>query len=252
MAAAAAGGAVVVVSPHLDDAVLSASAQLLRPGARLVTMCAGRPPADCPLGDWDRLTGAADAAERLQQRWLEDDAAAAVLGVSDVVRLDFPDGQHLDGARRDAAAMVTALGPLLAGATEIWAPAGIGCHPDHLATRDAVVAVAAATPESRLRYYADVPYSLRYGWPPSVTGEPAGSAYLDVEEWLRAELAGTGLDPADLDRQVHVLADEAQRRKVRAMACYRTQIPALDLGGALANGDPAVVGYEVSWSPQSC
>jgi hypothetical protein len=37
---------------------------------------------------------------------------------------------------------------------------------------------------------------------------------------------------------------------VKAMACYRTQIPALDYAGALANGDPAVVGFELSWSPR--
>jgi LmbE family N-acetylglucosaminyl deacetylase len=246
--AVSADGAVVVVSPHLDDAVLSASAQLIRPGARLVTGCAGLPPAASPLGDWDRLTGAADAEQRVRERWLEDDAAAAVLGVTDVVRLDFPDGQHLAGPRTDAVEIVSALRTCLDAATEIWAPAGIGCHPDHLATRAAVVAAATDTPGVPVHFYADVPYSLRYGWPPSVAGEPPSSPYLDVEEWLRAELAEAGLSPADLDRQVHVLDDEARRRKVKAMACYRTQLPALDYAGALANGDPAIVGFEVSWS----
>jgi LmbE family N-acetylglucosaminyl deacetylase len=236
------------VSPHLDDAVLSASVQLRRPGARLVTVCAGLPAAGAQPGEWDRLTGAADAAERVRERWLEDDAAAAVLGVVDVVRLDFPDGQHLDGPRTDQAEMVAALEPLFAGALEIWLPAGIGGHPDHLATRAAVVAAATDTPGVPVHFYADVPYSLRYGWPPSVSGEPPSSPYLDVEEWLRAELAEAGLSPADLDRQVHVLDHEARRRKVKAMACYRTQLPALDYAGALANGDPAIVAFEVSWS----
>ncbi len=49
-------------------------------------------------------------------------------------------------------------------------------------------------------------------------------------------------------RTVHRLDPEQQRRKVAAMACYATQIPALDLGGALASGHPDVVGFEVSWS----
>ena len=248
MTAASADGAVVVVSPHLDDAVLSAAAQLMRPGARLVTVCAGRPPSTGPLGDWDRLTVAGDAAGRVRERWLEDAAAAAVLGVTDVVRLDFPDGQHLTGPRTDAAEMVEALRTRLVAAVEIWAPAGIGCHPDHLATRAAVLAAATAGPGVPVHFYADVPYSVRYGWPPSVSGEPPASPYLDVEEWLRAELAETGLSPADLDRQVHVLDDEARRRKVKAMACYRTQLPALDYGGALADGAPAIVGFEVSWT----
>ena len=99
-----------------------------------------------------------------------------------------------------------------------------------------------------VHHYADVPYSLRYGWPPSVTGRTAASPYLDVEFWLAEELGATGLNPATMTRTVHRLDPEQQRRKVAAMACYATQIPALDFGGALATGDPAVIGFEVSWS----
>jgi LmbE family N-acetylglucosaminyl deacetylase len=217
--------AIVVVSAHLDDAVLSASVQLTRPGARLVTVCAGLPPVGAVLGDWDRLTDADDAEKRVRERWAEDDAAVSVLGVDDVVRLDFPDGQHLADAaadpRRDIDAMAKALEPLFADAAEIWLPAGIGGHLDHLATRDAGLMAARVTPEVPVRHYADIPYSIGDGWPHDVTYGP--------------------------DRRVHVLDDEAQRRKVKAMACYRTQIPALDHAGALANGDPAIVGFELSW-----
>jgi hypothetical protein len=67
---------VVIVSPHLDDAVLSAASQLLRPGARVVTVCAGEPPAGTPLAYWDRLTGADDpsngcatATSRTPRHW---------------------------------------------------------------------------------------------------------------------------------------------------------------------------------------
>ena len=242
----------VVVSPHLDDAVLSAAVQLMRPGARVITVFAGRPPEGSPVGAWDRLTGAADARQRVEDRWLEDDEAMSVLGVADPVRLDFPDGQHLADAsvRPDLDAVTEALRAHLADAREVWVPAGIGGHPDHLASRDAAVAavVAAAQPDAVVHHYADVPYSVPYGWPPSVDGSTRWSAYLDVEQWLADELADAGLDPASLVRSVHRLDEEAQRRKVKAMAGYRTQIPALDHSGALAEGRPAVVGFEVSWT----
>ena len=241
----------VVVSPHLDDAVLSASVQLMRPGARLVTVCTGIPPDGTALGDWDRLTGAHDAAQRVRDRVAEDDAALVVLGVEHVVRLGFPDGQHLPegGRRADLDAMVTSLRPHLRDATEVWVPAAIGGHPDHVATRDAALtATSEAAPAATVHHFADVPYSLRYGWPPWVTGSEALSAYLDVEQWLAAELSEAGLDETVLTRAVHTLGDDAERRKVKAMACYRTQIPALDYAGALAQGDPALVGFEVSWS----
>ncbi len=178
---------IVVVSPHLDDVVLSAAAQLGRPDLTVVTACTGAPSPDAPLGYWDRLTGATSAAARVHERYAEDDAALAVCDVQTIVRLGFPDGQHRpDGETVSHAGLVRALRSELAGAVEVWAPAGIGCHPDHLAVRDAVL--DAIDPGAVVHHYADVPYSLRYGWPPSVTGRPAPSPYLDVEYWLAEEL----------------------------------------------------------------
>lgn len=238
----------VVVSAHLDDAALSAALQLMRPGARVVTVCTAEPAAGTAPADWDRITGAADPAARVRDRLMEDSRALAILGVHDPDRLGFPDGQHLAAAsdRPTRGELVGKLRPHLSGVAEVWVPAGIGCHADHLATRDA--ALAAADPDALVHLYADVPYSVRYGWPPSVTGTQARSPYLDVEAWLTDELSATALDPATLRRTVHRLDPDEQRRKVAAMACYVSQIPALDYGNALAEGHPAVVGFEVSWT----
>jgi LmbE family N-acetylglucosaminyl deacetylase len=241
------GAGPVVVSPHLDDAVLSAAVQLMRPGARLVTACTGAPRAGTALGVWDRLTGASDAGQRLRDRLVEDDAALALLGVADTVRLDWPDDQHVPARTRELSAeLLDRLSAELAGAAEVWVPAAIGHHPDHVAVRDA--ALAAAAPGAVIHHYADVPYSVRYGWPPSVTGVEPASPYVDVEFWLAEELADAGLDAADLTRTVHPLDPDQQRRKVAAMSCYATQIPALDVGDMLATGDPAVLGFELSWT----
>jgi LmbE family N-acetylglucosaminyl deacetylase len=228
-----AGARLVVVSPHLDDAVLSAAVQLMRPGAHLVTVCTGAPPEGTPPADWDQLTGATDAVSRVHERLAEDDRALATLGVQSTSRLGFPDAQHIpDVAERPTReALVAALRPHLAGAAEVWAPAGIGGHLDHLATRDATI--DATDPGVTVHHYADIPYSLGLGWP-----EP------DVETWLAAELDA----PAGLSKTVHQLDPDARRRKVAAMACYVTQIPSLDPDGALSTGDPAVVGFEVSWT----
>jgi LmbE family N-acetylglucosaminyl deacetylase len=236
---------VVVVSTHLDDAVLSAAVQLMRPGARLVTVCTGGPPAGAPLGYWDRLTGATDARVRLKERYAEDEAALPALGLRGSVRLGFPDDQHVAaGERSDHDDLVAALRPQLADASEVWAPAAIGCHPDHVAVRDATVEASA---DADLHYYADVPYSVRYGWPPSVTGQPP-LPHLDVEFWLAEELAATGLATEQMVRTAHRLSADQQRRKAAAVACYATQVPALDYGRMLADADPAVGAVELSWS----
>jgi LmbE family N-acetylglucosaminyl deacetylase len=239
---------IVVVSTHLDDAVLSAAYQLMRPGSRLVTVCTGDPPAGAPPGYWDRLTGATDARVRLKERFAEDDAAVAALGLRGSVRLGFPDDQHVPAATRsDHDDLVAALRPQLAGAAEVWAPAAIGRHPDHVAVRDATVQAVAG---AELHYYADVPYSVRYGWPPSVTGEPP-SPYLDVEFWLAEELAAAGLPKTGTVRTVHRLSADQQRRKAAAVACYATQVPALDDVRVLAGPDPAVGAFEISWRRSS-
>lgn len=235
-------GSIIVVSAHLDDGVLSASAQLVRPGAVLLTLCAGLPD-DVELGPWDRFTGATDPVVRWRERLAEDDAAAAILGATPI-RLAEPDDQHIArDARAARAALAELLAPELAGAAEVWVPAGIGCHPDHLATRDA--ALSAAPAHAQVHIYADVPYSTGHGWAPSVTGA-AAAPHLDLDGWFAAALVECRLPADDRDRRVHVLDEQTRRRKVDAMNCYATQLPALDPGRLL--GRPEVAGFEVSWS----
>ena len=82
----------VVISAHLDDAVLSAFSAIT-PGSTVVTVLAGPPPAGT-LGSWDALTGADDSARRLRERREEDRRALA--GIAAVVHLDFADGQYVD------------------------------------------------------------------------------------------------------------------------------------------------------------
>ena len=71
---------VAVLSPHLDDAVLSAWSVLRRPGdVRVVNVCTAVPPPG-PAPPWDQLTGARDAAERMRERLDEDREALAKAG----------------------------------------------------------------------------------------------------------------------------------------------------------------------------
>src|SRR5205807_10094736 len=70
----------VVVSTHLDDAVLSCWSVLDAPGdVVVVTVFTGGPPPGT-LTEWDRDSGAADSAERMIQRVEEDRAALRVAG----------------------------------------------------------------------------------------------------------------------------------------------------------------------------
>lgn len=233
----------VVVSAHLDDAVLSCGGRI-GPEDLVVTVFAGIPPVGTPLGLWDRITGADDSAPRVARRQEEDSRALAVLA-AEKVHLHHLDGQYRAGPS-DLDAITEDLAQLLAGAEQVWLPAGVGGHADHLAARDAGLA-AAREADLPVTFYADLPYSVAYGWPAWVTDEPA-HPFLDVAVWLECQLEAGGLRASALAPQVHRLGVDAVERKMRAVEAYDTQVPALDAqcGGRLR--DVRTVSYEVSWA----
>ena len=58
----------VVVSPHLDDAVLSCGGRLADEPAHVITMFAGIPDDVGALPMWDRVTGATSSHHRVVDR----------------------------------------------------------------------------------------------------------------------------------------------------------------------------------------
>jgi len=230
---------VAVLSPHLDDAVLSAwSALRSAREAHVVNVCSGLPPSGV-LSPWDRLTGATSSRVRMLERVREDRMALRRAGCT-ATALDLPEAQYRDGAL-DSAALGGELKTLLHGVDQVWAPAGIGGHEDHLQVRDAVLDICRHGGPV-LRLYADLPYAVKYGWPGWVCGRD-DDPHLIVEEWWRRFL------PADLELSVekHELAPADAQDKLRALAAYRTQLPGLNGGPIQLLQHPYVISYEVSW-----
>lgn len=239
----------LLISTHLDDAVLSASLQAARPGAVVLTVFAGVPVGgDAPTTYWDRLTGAADPRTRTLERIEEDERAVGRLGAS-AVRLDELEQQYrpAGGEREELTARIAdRLLPLVETAEELWVPAAIGCHADHILARDAALAARAdSNRRPPVHLYADVPYSVHYGWPEWVTG--ATRPWIDVDYWLSCELEQCGIDESSLVREVHRLEPSHAERKAAAADCYRSQLPALRLSAQDAPWRRAMLEYEVSW-----
>jgi LmbE family N-acetylglucosaminyl deacetylase len=209
------GLVIVVVSPHLDDAVLSCWSLLSRPGpVRVVTVFAGEPPPGT-LAEWDELTGASDSRERVRERIAEDQAALSLAGCEGVY-LDFLDEQYEPGEQP----LAEGLRPHLDPAAAVYGPKGTAQNPDHLLVRDALLQI-----RPDLRFYADLPYSLSDGF----------------------ELS-PGLDARELIPRDVVLDEAAAERKLAAVRCYRTQLAALvDGHGDFGNG--AALAYERTWEP---
>jgi hypothetical protein len=231
---------IVVLSPHLDDAVLSLWHLLEDEGDLMVLNVFGGAPAGPANGAWwDRLTGAEDPAERVAERHAEDRAALGLAG-REPVDLGLLDGQYRSDDHDpqevvDAIAAAVPEGVLLA-------PAALDLHRSHVAVRDAALRLRARGREVAL--YADVPHATVYGGPAWVTGSDSEPYLRPEARWAHA-MAATGIELPAPRAEVTALAPEALERKRRAVGEYRTQVPALDAQYGVLR--PEILAFEVIW-----
>ncbi len=234
----------VAVSPHLDDAALSASVALGAGGVTVATVFTALPAPGRPVSWWDRLTGATDSVDRQRERLAEDAAAMRLLSAS-AVHLGAAEAQYRDGDP-DLGPVIERLTELLAGAGEVWLPSAIGGHRDHRLARDAGLRAAVAAGHRELMLYADFPYVIAYGWPDWVTGRPA-AANLDAAFWLAEEIVAAGLEAGRLTPVVTRLSAAQRERKAQVIAAYQSQAAALKLARADLEADPAKLDFELAW-----
>jgi LmbE family N-acetylglucosaminyl deacetylase len=207
----------------------------------VVNVCAGIPGAG-PVAYWDRITGATDSSARMKERLAEDRRALALAGI-EPRNLPFLDDQYRDGQPFPAADLQAALAEPVQAAGAVHAPAGLGGHVDHVAVREAALAVGARS-GAPVFLYAEQPYATICGWPHWVTGGDP-SPYLAPEVGWELDLAAASCGRDRLRPHVRELDGAETERKVTALREYRTQFPALV---AVAGVDrPEISGWEVRW-----
>ena len=218
---------VVILSPHLDDAVLGCGRLLSAyPGATVVTLYAGAPDAyPDPMTHWDTLAGFVPGDDVLARRREEDAAALAVLDATPVW-LDFVEHQYLPRAEwvgpDDTVDRLEAVLRELAP-TAVLVPFGLA-NPDHAAAHEAGLRV-------RDRY--DAPAWLCY--------EDTGYKHIPgMLAWRVAQLFRRGLWPTP----VAVPVDADDDRKRAALDCYRSQLLALEADWQVG---PKLVAPEQVW-----
>jgi LmbE family N-acetylglucosaminyl deacetylase len=223
----AGAGPVLFVSPHLDDAVLSAGGLLATLAGESVRTLVLTPFAGTCAGPWSRFAQEFHAAcglpdeEAATIRRTEDRSALTALAAGawhgdllDAIYRRGPDGGWLyDGAgrtfgppdpgdRATAGALaelveraVTRLRPRL-----LVGPAALGDHVDHVFVRDAMIATSRrdGTP---VLLWEDQPYALRQ--PPPADWCPA------VPAAARLELS---------------IPDRRWKQRISALGCYHSQL----------------------------
>lgn len=220
------GVALVVVSPHLDDAVFGCGELLAsRPGAVVVTVFAGLPQAQWTLPGWDADCGFSSARQAVAVRRREDREALEVLRASPCW-LNFLDSQYRSSP---ALAEVTRkLGRALrrhCGAM-VAVPLGL-FHDDHKLAHEAALGLIRGSRPRRWLAYAEPVYRTIPG---------LLEARLDqlARKGFRAEPARPGTEPA---------AADFKRRAVRA---YVSQLRGL--GARVRGGYADVFAPERYWT----
>src|SRR5438270_5930788 len=230
----------VILSPHLDDAVLSCWHLLTQAADVAVINVFAGVPADLDIPAWwDEYTGASDSAQRVRER-IEEDRRALALAGRTAVNLGFLDEQYRPG-EQPLAPLAEQIERLLDPGVRIYAPAAFAYHADHLPVRASALELRAAGFEVSL--YADLPHATVRGWPVWVSGRN-GPASKDLAGalWDRVLAATDAMAPTvqRLDAPVHA-------EKLVAVGMYDTQLQALEELAGRPIGDPDVLGYEVTW-----
>ncbi|RXZ36949.1 PIG-L family deacetylase [Oxalobacteraceae bacterium CAVE-383] len=228
--AAFSGGKLLVFSPHMDDAVLSCGELIAQhPETCVVTVFAAAPPGFSRLTDWDAASGFRDARQAIECRRREDGRALSLLAARPAW-LDFCDAQY--EATPTLPCLTAALLQVLrAHAPDtVLLPAGL-FHSDHvllhralLSARRAKRSAAGSAPTAWLMY--------------------EDALYRRIRGLLQRRLAalaraGVGATPLAFEQR-----DDARSRKRTALACYASQLHALD---AAANGHDDAYAPERYW-----
>lgn len=202
----------LIVSPHLDDAVLSCG-QLLadRANITVATVFAGTPPDPALSTEYDANCGFRNAGSAINLRRAEDEVAVGSLK-GRVAHLNFLDGQY-DDERPSTVDIASALLDLAARLQPEFVVMPIGLvHPDHELTADACLAAFGGVPA--LYAYEDMP--SRVLWPESVPPR---------FDWLRSH--GFDFELGEPGGAGSIA------KKQRAVRSYRSQLWALNIHAVL-------------------
>lgn len=192
---------ILVISPHFDDAVLSAGQFMAdRPDAEVVTVFGGFPKIPQSYHTpYDEKCGFSNAEDAVAERQRENDAATALLNAT-AINMQFPDGQY------NVDTKITEIVSVLQYILEkedyefIMGPLGIG-HPDHQLVNKAIRQLHTTLP---IYFWEDMPLRVME---PQLICEKIRSLKLKPDDLMHPATTG-----------------DKMAKKIRSLLCYKSQI----------------------------
>lgn len=162
----------VVLSPHLDDAVLSFGGALAARdphcSVAIATVLAGSPPAWSWPTPFDNASGFSDSQAAIEARRLEDVDACDNVHARPI-HLGFLDGQY--GIANDEDFLVEVLADLFRASDHVAVPLGLA-HPDHRLAAKCCQRALSIVPPRMFAVYAEMPAARL--WPGHIPGALKG------------------------------------------------------------------------------
>lgn len=214
MTRAAPLGRLLVLSPHLDDAVFACGALLAaNPGATVLTVFGGAQPAGQGLTDWDRGCGFSEGDDIMGARRKEDATALALLHATPRW-LDFLDAQYSVATSIATIAQALHVEINRVQPDSFLFPLGL-FHTDHLAVHEAAMSVL----------------------PPTACYAYEDALYRRLDNRLDERLSVLRRAGWKTTKQPLVTSPHALALKERAILCYRSQLNGLATPGRPSHAD---------------
>jgi LmbE family N-acetylglucosaminyl deacetylase len=200
-------GRLLVISPHLDDAVFSCESLLkFAHDVHVLTVFGGDAPEGAAIAEWDLACGFSPGTNVMEARRLEDARALAQLGAIPVWGEELQEGYRVEPATQESLTTLIASTIDAVEPSHVLFPLGLSHH-DHLLVADASCTVARKLGLPNSFVYAERPYAQRD---------------LRASAKRRHQLMSTGADfvPEQLPRS-------ARRTDHAAIQCYASQLRGL-------------------------
>lgn len=227
-------GRLVVVSPHLDDAIMSVGAAVAEAAqgggtnVLVLTIFAGDVDSNAPASRWDQLAGFATEGEAVLAR-REEDASACAIVEAEARWLPFADWPYSNG--RDEERILEAVSGVLEPLDTVLVPGFPLAHPDHRFVCEQIL--RAGIPCRALGLYAEQPYRhrLRLSQP-----EPLLASDLAAMVGREPLWEGVAVTPG------------SRRKKLLAIEEYRSQLGPLELEPeGMLEHEVSLGGESIAW-----